>query len=422
MARDSRGALHLFRALAALIPAARRVGRAAPPFGQRVLCTCMSVSVFLMGTHLIPLYGVRRYSAYDPLYWARPILASNRGSLMELGVAPVVVARAAVQLLTGSELLGPVDRRHYSTNRELIAAARIALAMAISLVEAAAHVLLGMYGPVGPIGGALIALQLFSGGAVVAFLDGLLGMGYGLRRASAFSLLAATNTCGKIIWKIADAGRVSGGLVATFLVLLLAVFLHGCRVLLPISSRDARGRRDTLPVKLLYTSSVPIVLHSAAVSAFSVASQLLHYSRYGGGMVARLIGTWEEASYAAVPVGGLAYYVTPPAGQGHVIADPLHALLYAVLLLTSCALLSQAWATRRLDLDFPDAAIRSQVSRYIPTAAALGGLCVGALTILGDVTGAIGSGTGILLTATVVYNLSSSTTREAWKFSIILLV
>ncbi|TKW39788.1 hypothetical protein SEVIR_1G202600v4 [Setaria viridis] len=279
------------------------------------------------------------------------------------------------------------------------------LAMAIALGEAAAHVLLGMYGPVGPIGGALIALQLFSGGAVVAFLDGLLGTGYGLRRASAFTLFAATNTCGKVIWKIVDAGRgpsVTDSLLATFLVLLLAVFLHGCHVLLPMHSRDAQERRDTLPVKLLYTSVVPIVLHSAAVSAFSVASQLLHYSRYGGGMVARLIGTWEEASYyAAVPVGGLAYYVTPPAGLRHVVADPLYALSYAMLLLTSCALLSRAWASRRLVLDFPDAAIRSQVSRYVPTAAVLGGLCVGALTILGDVTGAIGSGTGILLTATV---------------------
>ncbi|GJM85270.1 hypothetical protein PR202_ga01705 [Eleusine coracana subsp. coracana] len=69
---------------------------------------------------------------------------------------------------------------------------------------------------------------------------------------------------------------------------------------------------------------MPIVLHSAIVSALYMISQMLHYSRIVGGT---LLGTWKETSYAAVPVGGLAYYVTPPSGLAHVVADPLHARL-----------------------------------------------------------------------------------------------
>lgn len=42
-------------------------------------------------------------------------------------------------------------------------------------------------------------------------------------------------------------------------------------------------------------------------------------------------------------------------------------------------------------------------SRYIPTAAAFGGLCIGALSVLADFLGAIGSGTGILLAVTIIY-------------------
>lgn len=41
--------------------------------------------------------------------------------------------------------------------------------------------------------------------------------------------------------------------------------------------------------------------------------------------------------------------------------------------------------------------------RYIPTAAAFGGMCIGALTIIADFMGAIGSGTGILLAVTIIY-------------------
>lgn len=43
-------------------------------------------------------------------------------------------------------------------------------------------------------------------------------------------------------------------------------------------------------------------------------------------------------------------------------------------------------------------------NRYIPVAAALGGMCVGLLTITADMLGAIGSGTGILLSVNIIYS------------------
>lgn len=50
--------------------------------------------------------------------------------------------------------------------------------------------------------------------------------------------------------------------------------------------------------------------------------------------------------------------------------------------------------------------------RYIPTAAAFGGMCIGALTIVADVLGAIGSGTGILLAVTIVYQYYEMMVKE----------
>ena len=44
-----------------------------------------------------------------------------------------------------------------------------------------------------------------------------------------------------------------------------------------------------------------------------------------------------------------------------------------------------------------------ELNRYIPNAAAFGGMCIGALTIMADLMGAIGSGTGILLAVTIIY-------------------
>jgi len=117
---------------------------------------------------------------------------------------------------------------------------------------------------------------------------------------------------------------------------------------------------------------------------------------------------WKEASYVAVSITGLTYYVTPPSS---VATDSLHALIYTVLLLASCTLLSQFWvitsgssardvvrqlADQRLAMPRRrDGATCAQLKRHIPTAAAVGGLCVGALSIFADMTGAIGSGAGI---------------------------
>ncbi|GJN13387.1 hypothetical protein PR202_gb00081 [Eleusine coracana subsp. coracana] len=452
MVRSSQ-ALQLFRPVAALMPSVRRADRTIP-FRQRAMYTGLSVSVFLVCSHL-PLYGTNfTYSAADPLYYVRTILASSRGTLMELGVAPIVTAGTVMQLLAGSGLLGRVDQS-VREDRELMDAGRKALALVIAVGEAAAHVALGSYGAMGPFNSALIVLQLVSASAIVVFIEDLLEKGYGLRGASAVSLLAATSTCGKVMWHAFSPVTVNTGrgpefeglilaavhraflgvdklvatllrqhlpnmtqLLATGVVMLTAVFLEGLRVPLPLRHTDGRrGRGATttiIPIKLLYTSTMPVVLHSAVVSFLYMVSQLLHRGRF---LCARLLGTWKEA----VAVGGLAYYVTPPAGLAHVAADPAHAVVYVLLLLASCAMLSRAWveasgssakhvtrqiAEQRLAVQGGrEGDVYSKLKRYIPTAALLGGLCVGGLTILADMTGAIGSGTGILLAATTVYNL-----------------
>ena len=48
----------------------------------------------------------------------------------------------------------------------------------------------------------------------------------------------------------------------------------------------------------------------------------------------------------------------------------------------------------------------------IETAALLGGMCIGILTIFADFLGAIGSGTGILLTVTIIYGLYEDIMKE----------
>lgn len=53
----------------------------------------------------VPLYGIMSSDSSDPLYWMRVILASNRGTLMELGITPIITSGMIMQLLAGANLI-----------------------------------------------------------------------------------------------------------------------------------------------------------------------------------------------------------------------------------------------------------------------------------------------------------------------------
>ena len=53
----------------------------------------------------IPLYGMYKQDGADPIYWLRVIIASNKGTLMELGISPIITSGMIMQLLAGAKLI-----------------------------------------------------------------------------------------------------------------------------------------------------------------------------------------------------------------------------------------------------------------------------------------------------------------------------
>lgn len=64
---------------------------------------------------------------------------------------------------------------------------------------------------------------------------------------------------------------------------------------------------------------------------------------------------------------------------------------------------------------FRPSAIEDKLRKNIPIAASFGGMCIGALTIIADFMGAIGSGTGILLAVTIIYGYFEQYKKEKEK-------
>ncbi|KAI3969672.1 hypothetical protein MKX01_020233 [Papaver californicum] len=168
---------------------------------------------------------------------------------------------------------------------------------------------------------------------------------------------------------------------------LIVIYFQGFRVVLLVRSKNARGQQGSYPFKLFYTSNMPIILQSA-----------LKESEYSGGQF--------------IPFGGIAYYITAPSSLDDMAANPFHALFYLVFMLSACALFSKTWIEvsgssardvakqlKEQQMVMPghrESNLQKELNRHIPTAASFGGICIGALTVLADFMGAIGSGTGIL--------------------------
>jgi protein transport protein SEC61 subunit alpha len=428
------------------------------PFKEKILWTSISLFVYLVCCQ-IPLYGMIQSKSADPLYWMRVILASNRGTLMELGISPIITSGMVLQLLAGSRIID-FDRT-LKEDRMLYQGAQKLLAFLITMGEAVAYVMSGMYGDLRALGftnATLIITQLFFAGVVVILLDELMSGGYGI--GSAVSLFIATNLCESIIWKAFSPTTMNSpgkgtefegaivasfhflatktdkvqaikeafyrqsapnltNLLATVLVFFIVIYFQGFRVDLPITYQKVRGQQGSYPIKLFYTSNIPIILQTALVSNMYFFSQLL-YRRFKSNMLVNLLGQWQESDFGqSIPVGGIAYYVSPPHSLSNIWEDPLHAFTYVSFVLLSCAMFSKLWievsgaSPRDVAKQLRDQqmifkghrenSLLHVLNQYIPTAAAFGGMCIGMLTIIADFLGAIGSGTGILLSVTIIY-------------------
>ena len=115
------------------------------PIKEKILWTAITLFIYLVCCQ-IPLYGISNSKSSDPLYWMRVILASNKGTLMELGISPIVTSGLVMQLLAGSKIID-VDQGT-KEDKALFQGAQKLLGIIITIVEAVAYVLSGMYGDV----------------------------------------------------------------------------------------------------------------------------------------------------------------------------------------------------------------------------------------------------------------------------------
>ena len=441
--------LSLFKPIGRVLPEIKKPERKVS-FNEKIFWTGLVLVIFLVMTE-IPLYGVAA-SASDQFSSLRVIFASNRGTLMELGIGPIVTAGLILQLLAGSSMI-ECDMSN-AEDRGLFTSASKVFTVVLTGIQATAYIISGMYGALSGPATLVIFLQLIGAGIIVMLMDELVQKGWGL--GSGISLFIMAGVAQTVVWDTFSPttglfvgslsaylgggtlmtwvfGSVSGvypsllGFFATIGVFLLVIYLNGIRIELPMSYAGYKGFRSKYPIKLLYVSNLPVIFASALFANVYFFSQLLWSTQGrplpGTNLLFQIIGdfNYNATSGSVSPVGGLAYLVTAPNNIHQVALDPLRAAAFLGIIVAFCAVFSLIWlevgglgpskvAKQLMDsgMQIPGyrrsgRPIEAVLKRYIPVVTVLGGIIVGLVASFADFFGAFGTGTGILLSVGIIY-------------------
>jgi protein transport protein SEC61 subunit alpha len=413
----------------------------------------------------IPLYGVTDDPRFDFLAFARVIFAAQQGTLMELGIGPIVTAGLLMQLLKGSGLVkldfkDPDDRSLFTSATKIVTI--------IVIVAEGGLYGASVYGPLtaeeAPYAIYVVIAQLIGASVIVMLMDEMVQKGWGI--GSGLSLFIMAGVAQTILWSVFSVVPAYDGpvgllpftihaivngngtdaifregqlpshfvLALTITVILIIVYIEGIHVDVPIVSIKHRGFKAVYPIKLLYTSVIPVILASAltANAVFMGHMMWANYNPNNQNPVFNWIAQFDPASQGAqaTPIGGILYYLTPPRGLDTAIADPLRAAIYVIVMTGIVTVFSRLWvelgglsgrtAARNLldaDVQVPgfrraEGTVEALLNKYIPALTLLSGIIVGLLASTSDVLNILGTGTGILLMVSILVSYYQTLLKE----------
>ncbi|MCS6784443.1 MAG: preprotein translocase subunit SecY [Candidatus Caldarchaeum sp.] len=452
----------VFEKISRILPEIKKPGRKVG-FGEKLAWTALALVVYSWMGHTI-LYGLPsgQQVGQSPVL-LNVVFAQKTGTLITLGIGPIVTAGLILQLLVGAELI-KLDLNK-SEDRALFTSVSKLLAIVIAVFQGAAYVSAGFFGPTTQTQNLVIFVQLVMATILIILLDELVQKGWGI--GSGISLFIVAGVAEEIfvslfspillpdqiyqgvilaIFQTIIAGNISPllirqggfpdivGFVSTIFLIVALIYIEAVRIEIPISYAKFQGYRAKYPVKLLYVSNVPIIFATTIFSNIFYLGSLV-WSRFNpnnDNFFLNLIGTYrfDEEAGTVISTGGLAYYVIGPRGLAQVLEDPVRAVAHAAMLIVFSVLFAKFWvqisglAPEKVAEQLISAGmqvpgfrrspeiIASIIRKYIGTVTILGGLIIGTVASIADYLAVFGSGIGILLTIGILNQYYQLLIRE----------
>ena len=413
------------------------------------------VLFFLLG--LVPLFGLGQ-NALQQFEYLSIILGAQFGSIISLGIGPLVTGSIVLQLLNGSGLLKfdthtPEGKKRFTGTQKL-------MGLFFVFFEAGIYVFMGGLAPALELAGTpayftlelVLIFQLILGGILIMFMDEVVakwGFGSGISLfivanvaqsifIRALSQLPsptnpgiATGAIPALFQSLAAGDAVTAGLmfaavISTILVFVICVFFQAMKVEIPLSFGRVRGQGIRWPLAFMYTSNIPVILVAALMANVQLFGRLLQ--NWGHPWLGTFVGNQ--------PTSGLVSWLYSPNIVGKMIRgsivpiDFAHGAVYMFFMMGGAVVFSIFWVqTSGMDsrsqaenimssgLQIPgfrkDQRILERVlDRYINPLTVMGGLAVGFLAAVADLSGALGNGTGILLAVMIIYRMYEDIAKQ----------
>lgn len=405
----------------------------------------------------IPLFGLAK-NALDRFQYLAIILGTDFGSIISLGIGPIVMASIILQLLVGSKILD-IDLKT-DEGKKYFQGLQKLLVFFFILFEALVYVLMqGLQAMPGYT--FLVVFQLCLGGLAIVFMDELVskwgfGSGVSLFIAAGVGwrlftgifqfispqggncLLDFVNTpcAGKILIIVqavinqapVEALKALAVLLITSLIFLLVVWVQSLKIEVPLSFDRLRGYGIKWPLSFFYTSVIPVILTAALSANLQLFAGLLenwlgHPTFLGtfsqGTPVAGLVFWISHVDVLQALITGSLRWVFLFQALGHILFYVVFSTIFAVFWVKTSGMDASNQAKNILSsgLQIPgfrkdERVLESVLSRYIMPLTIMGGAAIGFLAAIADLLGALTSGTAILLAVMIIYQFYNSISQQ----------
>ncbi len=423
-------------------------------FKKRLIWTGLILLVYFLMSETYVIGGIPEQM--DQFQALQTIMGSEIGTLVTLGIGPIVTASIILQLLVGSDII-PWDLNS-SMGKQKFQYTQKMLAYIFGLVQSFAFVAMGAIQPMEGMF-ALVVAQLTLGAWLIVLMDEVVSK-WGFHSGVSLFILAGVSktivirllsplTGGGELWFAVGGEQPAGallqfmtgtfsaatisGLIFTIVVFIIAAFASNMRVEIPLTFGNVRGFGRKWPLKFLYTNVIPVIFVSAIVSNLRLWISVLTNR---GLSLSIPLPFMEEPFYffgqfsaeAGSLPNSLIYYFTAPTNLPQAIwnsittgslqltvPEILQVFTYTGFYMIGAAVFSVFWmktsnqdpssvADQIMNVGMKVPGFRKDkrvivkiLNRYIPALSVLGGLTIGFLAALADFTNAFGTGTGILL-------------------------
>ncbi|MBR9704594.1 preprotein translocase subunit SecY [Candidatus Pacearchaeota archaeon] len=428
-------------------------------FNVKLKWTIIVLAAFFIMSNIY-LYGLET-NALAQFASLAVIMGTKFGTIISLGIGPIVMASIILQLLVGSKILD-IDTST-EEGKKFFQGLQKLLVFFFIIFEAIVYVLMGGLRAYPGFTGVVI-FQLILGGLAILFLDEIChkwGFGSGvslfiaagvgeqlITRAFGFidaqGQFSSTGAVINLIFNLINSDQ--GGamteislaltaIIATIVLFLIVVWAQSLKIEIPLSYDRIRGYSMKWPLQFFYASVIPVILTAALVANLQLFGVLLQNKMDGP----TFLGNFRDGTAVCDSSGcGILYWIGSDnvgvvqhfimgsfslkiLGQtlGHILFFMLLAAVFSVFWVKTSGMAASNQAENILNsgLQIPGfrkdkRILESILSRYVMPLTIMGGLAIGLLASLADALGALVGGTALLLGIMITYQFYQNIAQQ----------